>query len=296
MNHSISLYQELFQLQNATFSLIDHEDTMVAIVYKITQQNGTELILKICRRTSDYLREAYFLEHLAGSIPLPRLIQTVPPKTGIHGAILMEYLHGTLLNLQDLTPSLTHEIGSALARLHLHRVSDYGDLTQPQSLSPDPRVHFTLKFEEGLSECSQHLPQEILDQCRRYFDEHVHLLHAVDGPCTIHRDFRPGNVMVDQGKLQGIIDWASGRASFAEEDFCPIEHGQWGSNPTIKQSFLQGYASIRPVPEYKAMMPLLRLSRAIAIIGFLVKNETWNTLHTQVYQFNRQYLDTFFAQ
>jgi hypothetical protein len=125
MNASIYLYQQHLQLQNATFALIDHEDTTVAIVYKITQFNGTELILKICTRANDYLREVYFLKCLAGIIPVPRIIQVVSPETSVHGAILMECLKGTLLNPLDLTNALAYEIGSALALLHSNRVGPH---------------------------------------------------------------------------------------------------------------------------------------------------------------------------
>jgi Ser/Thr protein kinase RdoA (MazF antagonist) len=109
----------------------------------------------------------------------------------------------------------------------------------------------------------------------------------------VHRDFRPGNVIIHDGKIQGIIDWASGRASFAEEDFCPLEHGEWPTSPVTKASFLAGYASIRPVPDYSQIMPLLRLSRSFATMGFLIKKGTWKTIHARVYQSNRQSLDRF---
>lgn len=290
----IALYQQRFNLQSAAFSRIDHDDAMVAIVYKITQSPSTELILKICTRTSDYLREVYFLNHFAGKIPVARIIQVAEPETGINGAILMECLPGALLTATDFTDALAFQMGSYLAQIHLNRVSGYGDLTRPQTLSNDPRVYFIPKYEEGFAECSNHLPKALLEQYRRYFDSHLYLLDSVDGPCMIHRDFRPGNVIVREGKIQGIIDWASGRASFAEEDFCPMEHGEWLQHPDSRKSFLAGYASIRAVPDYGAIMPLLRLSRAFATIGFTVKNRTWESSHARAYQFNRQFLETFF--
>ena len=267
---------------------------MVAIVYKVIQSTGLPLILKISERAQDYLRDVYFLKHFANSLPVPRILQEVPPETGIHGAILMECLPGTLLKITDLTDALAYEIGSLLAHIHHNRVTGYGDLTQPQDLSTDPRVHFTHKFEEGFAECSNHLPKLLLDQCRRYYDSHINLLASVDGPCIIHRDFRPGNVIIYDGKLQGIIDWASGRANFVEEDFCPIEHGERPMHGTCKKSFLTGYASIRPVPDYQAIMPLLRLSRAFATIGFMVKHGTWESSNTRLYHSNRCFLETFF--
>ena len=294
MDSLITLYKQRLNLQRATFTRINHEDAMVAIVYKVIPSTGLPLILKISERTQDYFRDIYFLKHFANSLPVPRIIQEVPPETGINGAILMECLPGTLLKKTDFTDALAYEIGSLLAHIHDNRVAGYGDLTQPQDLNTDPRVHFTHKFEEGFAECSNHLPKSLLEQCRNYYDSHINLLVSVDGPCIIHRDFRSGNMIVHDGKLQGIIDWASGRASFAEEDFCPIEHGEWPMHGTCKKSFLAGYTSIRPVPDYQVIMPLLRLSRAFATIGFMVKHGTWERSNTRLYNSNCRFLETFF--
>jgi Ser/Thr protein kinase RdoA (MazF antagonist) len=143
-----------------------------------------------------------------------------------------------------------------------------------------------------LKECKDHLPKAMLEQCRRYFDDHLYLLKSVDGPCVIHRDFQPGNIIAQGGKIQGIIDWSSGRAGFAEDDLCTMEHGGWLLNPKIKKQFLEGYSSVRPVPDYSALMPLLRLNRAIAAVGFTVKRGTWNGINARAYQYNLHFLET----
>ncbi len=290
----MNYYRQHFHLQNATFSRIEHEDAIVATVYKITQPDGVELIIKICERPNDYRREVYFLRYFANKLPVPRIVQLVEPTTNVHGALLLECLPGTVLKKTDLTNALAYEIGSLLAQIHLNRTTGYGDLIQPESLTSDPRVHFTLKFEEGLDECSLHLPQTLIDQCRSYYNAHIHLLDSVDGPCIIHRDFRPGNLIINNSKIQGIIDWSSARASFSEDDFCPLENGEWSSHPTIRTSFLEGYATIRPVPHYKELMPLLRLSRTIATIGFTVKRGTWKSSSAALYKTNRRFLEAFF--
>jgi Ser/Thr protein kinase RdoA (MazF antagonist) len=293
MNNIISLYQKRLNLQNAHFSLIDHDNAMVAIVYKIAQSNGKHLILKICSRSGDYLREAYFLNHFAGKLPVPRIMQLIPPETDLHGAVLMECLPGELLKIEDLNDKLAYKIGTLLGRMHLDRVEGHGDLTDPISLSIDPRIPFTMKFEEGMDECRDHLPSDLLANVRRYYDKHIDLLLSTDGPCIVHRDFRPGNIIIDQGKIQGIIDWSSARGGFAEEDFCPLEFGEWSTQHSYKQSFLDGYAKIRKIPDYQRILPLLRLSRAIGVIGFTVKRGIWQTKGAKIYQFNRQYLDSF---
>ena len=79
MGNLIPLYRQRLSLQRATFSRIDHDDAMVALVYKVTQPTGTELILKVCARNNDYLREVFFLKHFCGILPVPRIIQGRPP-------------------------------------------------------------------------------------------------------------------------------------------------------------------------------------------------------------------------
>ncbi len=285
------LYAQRLGLQQEDFTRINHEDAMVAIAYKVTPIIGVPLILKICERENDYLRELFFLNYFAGSLPVARIVQVIQPEKEVHGAILMECLPGTLLTQAELNDSLACEIGRVLASIHCNRTTGYGDLIQPDELSLDPRSYFTMKFEEGMDECKSHLPEDWTEKICLYFYTHVDLLTHVDGPCIVHRDFRPGNLMVCEGKLQGVIDWAGARASFAEEDFSSLEHGEWMNNPGFKNAFLEGYASIRPVPDYKKLMILLRLSRAIATIGFTVKRGTWQGEHARIYQFNRRFLE-----
>lgn len=47
MNDLINLYRQRLNLENATFQRVDHDDAMVAVVYKITRPNGKQYILKI---------------------------------------------------------------------------------------------------------------------------------------------------------------------------------------------------------------------------------------------------------
>lgn len=291
MDKLIKFYKQHLNLQDATFSPIVHADALVAIVYKITHSDGAHAILKICPRVNDFLREVYFLKYFADKLPVPRIIETVEPKQDVYGAILMEYFQGELLKLADLSDKIAYEMGQMLALIHLNRTSGYGDLTQPESMEASARDYFTSRFENDYNECVGHLPEDLLSKCRKYFDEHIHLLNAVDGPCIIHRDFRPGNIIINQGKIMGIIDWASARSSFAQEDFCAMEHGNWSRDASSKEAFLAGYAVIRPVPDYKELMPLLRVRRALATIGFTVKHNTWSGSNADLYRFNRDFLE-----
>lgn len=265
---------KLLNLQNISFTKVDHEEAMVALVYQ-----SKELILKISPKPNDFFREVYFLKLLENVLPVPRILDVIEPRENLHGAILMERLPGKLLS----TP-LSYELGQALGTIHSQRLHGFGDPVL--DLNSDPNDYFTFKFEEGLQECAPILPQDLLKKCHAYFKEHLTLLKSVDGPCVAHRDFRPGNIMVHNGKLSGIIDWAGARASFAEEDFCAAF-----KSPYI-DDFLKGYKNVRPIPDYQRLLPFLQLNKAIATLGFLIKKE--NT-HTPLYSSNLQFLETFFG-
>lgn len=293
MFNNLAGYQEFFGLKNATFLRIEHEDALVADVYKILLPHGKTYILKTCARQSDYLCEVYFLNYFADQLPVPHILEVVEPSAKINGAILMEYLEGDLLKAENVTEYLAYEMGSLLAKIHSNKTAGYGDLTQPHTLSNNPSFYFTYKFEESLSECRGHLPESLLERCRKYYALHISLLNSADGPCITHRDFRPGNIIVNRGKVEGIIDWSSARGSFAEEDLCYLALGEPFVGKSYKENFLSGYDSIRRVPDYEHLLSLLHFSRAIAIIGFTVKSGTWQDKNACLYKKSCQSLATF---
>lgn len=288
-------YRALLALDNGLrFSKIDHDDAMVADVYKVESLEKPCFILKICDRPNDYTSEVYFLSHFEKQIQVPAIIKTLPPSQENHGAILMEYLSGCLLKPSLITKEIAFQLGKSLAIIHSNKTDGFGYLNRDAELVSEPTSHFKDKFLEGIDECKNHLPADLIVKLCNYFDKTLHLIAKSDGPCIIHRDFRPGNIIVENNRLCGIIDWSSARASFAEDDFCSIEHGEWGDFNHHKENFLEGYSSIRKIPEYNKLMPLLRLNRAIAVIGFTVKRNTWNTTDSRPYQFNRKFVDNFF--
>lgn len=288
----IQKYQSLLKLDNdVEFVKIEHIDAIVATVYKIMQHNKPPLILKICESIYDYLNEVYFLNYFSKQISVPKVIKTLPPSKENYGAVLMEYLPENLLTINLITKEIAFELGKSLAIIHKNKTDGFGYLNRDLAINSNPSVHFKEKFEERIEECKNHLPETLILQCVHYFNESSYLLENVDGPCIIHRDFRPGNIIIEQNTLRGIIDWSSARSSFAEDDFCPIEHGEWGDFNGHKDIFIAGYSSIRTIPNYREIMPLLRLNRAIAVIGFTVKRRTWNTIHSKPYNFNRKYID-----
>lgn len=295
MIESIKKYKQSLKLSDEVrFTKITHEDAMVADVYKI-EGGHVPMVLKICSRFHDYKNEIYFLNHFSKQIQVPKILANLEPGSEIYGAILMEFLPGNFLTPKLINHNIAFEIGRSLAIIHENKTDGFGYLNRNLNLTLNPITHFKEKFEESLNECKNHLSDYFISKIESYLQESLHLLKDVDGPCMIHRDFRPANIMVDNDTLIGIIDWSSARSGFAEDDFCSIEHGEWEDFNGHKTAFKEGYKSIRKIPDYGSLIPLLRLNRAIAVIGFTVKRGTWQNTNAKAYQFNRNFLDNFFS-
>jgi len=270
----IKSYLEQFGIQHATISRIAHESAMVAAVYKIDQAGSDPLILKICQLPRHYHRELAALKQLAHVIPVPHVKDVIPPHENLSGAILMEYLSGMLLQDCEITESLAYELGIMLARVHNIRGEESEET---------PLQYFSRKFKENMTECAQHLSPTMIRKCRDYFDAHVDLLCTADGPCMVHGDFHRGNIIVDGGAVQGIIDWSSMHYGFAEEDLSLTEYAGWNMSVEVKNAFLMGYGSIRPVPDYRIVLSLFQLSKRLDIIAFIIRTGTWKTDHANLY-------------
>lgn len=294
MDRVIDEYKKLLKLESFSAREIKHEDNMVSQVFLLEAKNAKPLILKIYEHTSHYIRELYFLPRLNNIIPTPQIIDKIPPGGGLHCAILMEYLPGEILTSKKITKDIAYEAGNLLAQVHSNKGNEFGDVARQDLFGMSAIPSFKEKFQENLNECKNHLADDVIDKCITYYNAHNTLLNDVDGPCIVHLDFRPGNLLVQNGKIQGIIDWASARYGFAEEDFCPIEIGEWAMSVDCKSAFVSGYSQVRPIPQYESIMPLLRVNKALGIIGFALKRGTWNNINESLYKMNLEFISSLF--
>lgn len=107
--------------------------------------------------------------------------------------------------------ALVHDIGAALAVLH-------GGGAYPDLPQPDPVARRVAEFTSFLD--AHPSPEPVLRYAVRWMAEHAPETRR-DVPC--HFDYRSGNIMIENGKVSGILDWEFAANGDPHEDlgwFC----------------------------------------------------------------------------
>ena len=282
-------YLKWLALDVASMKKIEHEEAISSEVFKLQKKDGTPQVLKIYFDAHRWRRERYFLEILRGKIPVPHVLEVIEPTEERRGALLMNFLEGEPLRIESLSKEFAIEMGECLARLHNIPVKRYGDLSLGEG-GCNPKDELRSYFERSVSESNGVLPTEFLDKCKKYFNNHLAELGMLDGPCITHRDYRPGNVMVHNGKIVALLDWEIARGGFAEEDFAHMEHVVWSKDDSSKEPFLSGYARHRKVPNFENSLPILRFCKALGAIGFYITRGTWRDAKRDSFNANAAFL------
>jgi Ser/Thr protein kinase RdoA (MazF antagonist) len=275
---------------------ISHKDSLSSDVFRIDLKNEKSVILKVFFKEEKWKREIYFLKLLKDHIKVPKIFKTIPPEKDQKPALLMEFLEGEVIFLEKLTNDISFKLGELLATLHKFPTKKYEDIAIKTKNPMDGKKLFEESFQEHFLECKNHLSTKLLKKIEDFHNSNIEKFENVDGPCVVHRDFRPGNVLAKDKSIVGLIDFENTLFSFAEEDFSQMEHLVWEKHPETKKFFLKGYERIRKLPDFERVLPLLRINRALGSIGFTIERNTLKTTHKFVYEENLEFLNNFFLQ
>jgi aminoglycoside phosphotransferase (APT) family kinase protein len=289
---NLKLISEALNLNIENWAVIAHKDTISSQVFRLQLQNGAELIAKFPHSSKRWKRETFFLDHLQKILPVAKLQDVIEPSDNFAGAIIMKSIPGALASKESLSQKQAQQMGECLGKLHTLPATHYGDIAQPEKELVTANATIKESFESAYKECTGTLPEKLLSQIESLFYKKLEAIKTFDGPCIVHKDFRPGNVIFQDDRIGGILDFESSLFSFAEEDFAQMEHLVWSTHTATKQSFLDGYQSIRSLPNISAIMPLLRLNKAIGGVGFTIARNTYKDKHQYIFDMNMLYIKT----
>lgn len=255
------------------FQIDSVDESFSSIVRILNLESGERLVLKIPFVHHKLQRELYALRFLEDGLPVPQVVDVWQPADGSPGALLMTLLPGKTISGM-VTPALAYQLGSLLARLHTHKLAHFGDVLDD---TPPTEVGWwqilVQKFHQWEPLCAAVLEPQLLQHALEIFGKLSTNLPEPDGPCYAHFDYRPGNVLVQNGQITGLIDFESARGGSADLDFIKIKNEVWDNQPECRQPFLDGYSSVRVLPEIERTLPFYTLYNAFGGVAWCVRRD-----------------------
>jgi aminoglycoside phosphotransferase (APT) family kinase protein len=246
-------------------------DSYSSTVRLITLNSGERLILKIPFTQHKLHRELRALQELHQDLPVPTVVDAWVPEDDGPGAMLLSHLPGQAVR-EPVSPELTRAMGALLANLHSHRLHHFGEVFEPPV---EPAMGWWqimhLRFLDWLQWCTGVLSEDIIGRTRETYQALLENLPEPDGPCWIHADFRPGNILVEGDRITGLIDFESARGGSAGFDFTKISNTVWDTTPGGRVAFIAGYTSMRACPEIDRALPYYRLHNAVGGLAWCIR-------------------------
>lgn len=261
----ISRVLEHFKLE-AT-SLNEVEDSFSSTVYKCTLPNGESVFVKIPYTRVKYERELAAYEILAGHVPIPKLLDHWAGDDKCPGALLLSELKGKPLSA-TASPELAYQIGAMQAAMHKIEPPSVFDSSALQNEFPNWHEFVERQFYSFAEDVKEVLDEELYMASLRKFEQMKGDLPEPDGPSFVHMDFRPANIIVEEGRVSGMIDFESVRFGSTDIDFTKIHRDYLKGDTALLNSYQEGYNSIRPMIDLRAVLPFYRFIDAFNSIGW----------------------------
>ncbi|MCR8630222.1 phosphotransferase family protein [Paenibacillus radicis (ex Xue et al. 2023)] len=237
---------------------IDHvPESFSSEVYKLSLINGENVYAKIPYNKDKLFREYRMLEMLSQVLPVPKVLDFWSGDDLISGALLLTEIQGSPCT-GVVNDKLAFQIGVYHAKLHEVKMPGYGVEVKDgfQYLDQNNwRLYIKNNFEKLKEPCKEIIDRDLFEKCMNHFDRTFTILPHPDGPCVVHMDFRPGNILTNDNRVVGIIDFESARGGASEIDFTKINRYIWEVNPQSRVRYEEGYSTIRPLLDLDAILP-----------------------------------------
>lgn len=256
------------ELKLDVWSVEDVPESYSSDVYKLKLTNQEMAYLKIPYNKDKLIREYRMLERIKDKLPVPKVLDYWDGDEQTVGALLLSAIQG-----EPLTGIIDHktayDIGVHHAKLHEISMPGYGyeDSSGYAYVENNSwRSYIQSNFEKWQSTCKEILDPSLYEKCIAFFNHHFRELPDTDGPCAVHMDFRPGNILIKDNRVAGIIDFESSRGGSSEIDFTKMNRYVWKCYLGTRQAYMQGYESIRPLINLDLVLPFYNFYDAFGAI------------------------------
>ncbi|WP_211654165.1 aminoglycoside phosphotransferase family protein [Planococcus alpniumensis] len=261
------LDQVLKQFRLEVVTVNEVEDSFSSTVYRCTLMNGDTVFVKIPYTRVKYERELAAYEILAGYVPIPKLLDYWAGDAKCPGALLLSELKGKPLSA-TASPEIAYQIGAMQAAMHQIKPSNTTESSAIKNEFDNWHEFIERQFYSFAEDAKEVLDEDLYMASLRKFEQMKGELPEPDGPSFVHMDFRQANIIVEEGRVSGMIDFESVRFGSTDIDFTKIHRDFLSTNSSLSDSFQMGYNSIRPMIDLQSVLPFYRFIDAFNSIGW----------------------------
>lgn len=243
------------------------EDSFSSTVYKCSLLSGGNVYVKIPYTKVKYQRELEAYQILAGAVSIPEMLDCWSGDEKCPGAFVLSELKGKPLT-SKATPAIAYQVGELHACMHKIQPAAGHSLTGIQNEFSNWADFIERQFYSFAEDVREVLDEGLYEKSIAKFEEMKRRLPSPDGPSFVHMDFRPANIIVEDNRVSGMIDFESVRFGSTEVDFTKLYRDFLSVNPELYKSYREGYTSIRPLIDLEAVLPFYQFIDAFNSIGW----------------------------
>jgi Ser/Thr protein kinase RdoA (MazF antagonist) len=207
--------------------------------YGMRTDDGRELVLKVYRGELAWKldKEAYLLDLVQGLVLVPELVQAG------QGMLVMTRLPGRPARFTDDDPvGVSRQLGGLLADLHTITFDAFGYIgarvTSPVATNLEyMRRRIERKVPSG--------PPDLRDSLARHFAEREAAFEGCETAVLCHNDAHDANVLVEDGRITGLIDWENAVAADPIFDLAKAWAFSDGRSDETLDALVEGYGPLR---------------------------------------------------
>ncbi|MFI8705987.1 phosphotransferase family protein [Bacillus sp. NPDC077411] len=287
------LQQVIDRFNLNVLTIEDVPQSFSSAVYQIKLMDHRTVYIKIPYSKAKLEREYTVLERLRDELSVPQVLDYWEGNEDVTGALLLAAINGVPATGR-VDAELSYDIGVQHAKLHAIIPNDQDFNSAVSNVYSQWSEFIQKQFYSFAADVKEVIEPRLFEQSLQHFERHLKLLPSPDGPCFIHMDFRPGNILVYENQVAGIIDFESVRIGATEMDFTKINRDIFMKYPGTMEAYQRGYESIRPLIDLQEVLPFFRFTDAFNAIGWCKRRGIEK--HRNFLQENLSYLSAFFMK
>ena len=208
--------------------------------------------------------------------------------------IIVEDLKADSLN-EDISPENSRASARYLAYIHDYKSFEKAGWWDWEDGKPEiigfPDGSLKGRIRDNLEDNLEFFREEDIDWlvevAERFLNDYMDLVPTEFEPVFVHHDYNPGNILVENSEVVGILDFDYAHASHGQRDLVKAANNFWLRGGVERQDIYDGYREVQELDEsFEENEPVYRLETLIDVLKAMLELDNMTVEEAQEYRDN----------